>query len=86
MIKTFSDLSNFFAYFRIFSERQDGRTNWSYVRGPNRGPLLTLTLGQLLQKAADSHGDETAAVFVHQNIRKSFHQTLVEVKKEKKII
>lgn len=42
--------------------------------------MLRLTLGQLLQQAADRFGDRTAAVFVHQDIRTTFHQVLIDVR------
>lgn len=66
---------------RFTTLRQNKKLTTSYVWGPNEIPLLQLTLGQLLQKAADSYGDETSVVFVHQNVRKTFHQLLQEVNK-----
>lgn len=61
------------------AERRNEKLTWSYVSSPGDVPLLGLTLGQLLQRAADSYGDQTSAVFLHQNIRKSFHQLLQDV-------
>lgn len=59
----------------------DATRSWlSYVSAAADVPLLGLTLGQLLQRAADSYGDQTSAVFLHQNIRKSFHQLLHDVR------
>jgi hypothetical protein len=51
----------------------------SYVCGPGDVPLKGLTLGQLLQDAADRYGDRTGVVSVHQNIRKNFYQILRDV-------
>ena len=51
----------------------------SYVYGPGDVPLRGLTLGQLLQDAADRYGDRTGVVSVHQNIRKNFYQILRDV-------
>ena len=53
--------------------------SFSYVCGKSQIPLLGLTIGQLLQKGADQFGDREAVVFMHQNIRKNFHQVLSEV-------
>lgn len=53
---------------------------FSYVSGPVDAPLLDLTLGQLLEQAADAFGDDkTYVVFVQQSIRRSFRQVLQEV-------
>ena len=51
----------------------------SYACGPSAGPKLGLTLGSLLQRSADLWGDDTAVVFSHQNIRKTFQQLVTEV-------
>ena len=53
----------------------------SYLKGPSNIPLLKLTLGQLLQQAADNFGDRTAAVFIHQDIRKTYNQLLKDVRR-----
>ncbi|KZS12301.1 Long-chain fatty acid transport protein 6 [Daphnia magna] len=66
---------------RTSSRQQHEKLKTSYLSGPRHIPLLRLTLGQLLQQAADRFGDRTAAVFVHQNIRKTFHQVLIEADK-----
>ena len=60
--------------------QQQGKLKTSYLSGPRDIPLIRLTLGQLLQQAADKFGDRTAAVFIHQDIRKTFHQVLVDVR------
>ncbi|XP_046641884.1 medium-chain acyl-CoA ligase ACSF2, mitochondrial-like [Daphnia pulicaria] len=61
--------------------QQQGKLINSYLSGPRDIPLIKLTLGQLLQQAADRFGDRTAAVFIHQDIRKTFHQVLVDADK-----
>ncbi len=37
-------------------------------------------MGQLLREAADRFGDRTAAVFIHQGIRKTFREVLTDVR------
>lgn len=61
----------------VSPQRENLKT--SYARGPCDPPLLRLTVGQLLQQAADRFGDRTSAVFSHQDIRKTFHQILCDV-------
>ena len=61
------------------ADRRNEKLTWSYVSSPGDVPLMGLTLGQLLQRAADVYGDQTSAVFLHQNIRKSFHELLQDV-------
>jgi fatty-acyl-CoA synthase len=65
---------------RTSGPQQQGKLKTSYLSGPRDIPLIRLTLGQLLQQAADKFGDRTAAVFIHQDIRKTFHQVLVDVR------
>ncbi|XP_046641888.1 medium-chain acyl-CoA ligase ACSF2, mitochondrial-like [Daphnia pulicaria] len=66
---------------RTSGPQQQGKLKTSYLSGPRDIPLIKLTLGQLLQQAADRFGDRTAAVFIHQDIRKTFHQVLVDADK-----
>ncbi|XP_046450150.1 medium-chain acyl-CoA ligase ACSF2, mitochondrial-like [Daphnia pulex] len=66
---------------RKFGLQQQAKLKTSYLSGPRDIPLIKLTLGQLLQQAADRFGDRTAAVFIHQDIRKTFHQVLVDADK-----
>ena len=54
---------------------------FSYVCGPATTPLLGFTIGQLLENAANKHGDNEAVVVVHQNIRKTYQQVLQDVQK-----
>ena len=65
---------------RTSGPQQQGKLKTSYLSGPRDIPLIRLTLGQLLQQAADKFGDRTAAVFIDQDIRKTFHQVLVDVR------
>ena len=51
----------------------------SYITGSRDEPLLDLTIGQLLAKAADNHEDDIFVVFSRENIRKSYRQVLQEV-------
>jgi hypothetical protein len=71
--------NKFVLCFRKCGLQQQGKLINSYLSGPRDIPLIKLTLGQLLQQAADRFGDRTAAVFIHQDIRKTFHQVLVDV-------
>ena len=52
----------------------------SYVCGPSDKPLVGLTMGQVVQRAAEKFGDATAVVDVHQNITKTYSQMLSEVR------
>ena len=51
----------------------------SYVCGPGNVHLLGLTVGQLLQRAADKFGDNEAVVVVHQKLRKTYQELLKDV-------
>ena len=51
----------------------------SYVCGPGSTPLLGLTIGQLLENTANKYGDREAVVVIHQNIRKTYQQLLIDV-------
>jgi len=44
----------------------------SFVRGADQPPLVEKTIGQALEEAAEIHGDRTALVSRHQNIRWSY--------------
>ena len=47
--------------------------------GPGSTPLLGLTIGQLLENTANKYGDREAVVVLHQNIRKTYQQLLIDV-------
>ncbi|KAG0431192.1 hypothetical protein HPB47_022013 [Ixodes persulcatus] len=44
----------------------------SYFHVPGKEPLLTWTVGDVIDRAADVFGDTTAAVYTHQNISKTY--------------
>ncbi|KAM7303740.1 medium-chain acyl-CoA ligase ACSF2, mitochondrial [Ixodes scapularis] len=46
----------------------------SYFHAPGKEPLLPWTVGELIDRAADSTGDTTAIVSTHQNISKTYTQ------------
>lgn len=46
----------------------------SYHHTPGKQPLLPLTLGEVVDRAADQHGDKVAIVSCHQSIRKTYSE------------
>nr|XP_037281545.1 medium-chain acyl-CoA ligase ACSF2, mitochondrial-like [Rhipicephalus microplus] len=46
----------------------------SYHHTPGKQPLLPLTIGDLVDRAADQHGDSVAIVSCHQSIRKTYSE------------
>ncbi|KAM7303738.1 medium-chain acyl-CoA ligase ACSF2, mitochondrial [Ixodes scapularis] len=46
----------------------------SYFHVPGKEPLLPWTVGEVIDKAADTTGDSTAVVLTHQNISKTYTQ------------
>ena len=73
-------VNSFLSTSQVGQHLKQEKLTWSYMLGTSSVPLRGLTVGQLLQKAADSYGDRTSTVVVHQNIRKSFRQVFEEVK------
>ena len=67
-------------YFTLRNSTRHEKLKTSYLSGPRNIPLLKLTVGQLLREAADRFGDRTAAVFIHQDIRKTFREVLIDVR------
>lgn len=53
---------------------QRERQTMSYWHEPGKSSFLYLTLGDLVNRAADSYGDNVAFVIPFQNIRKTFYQ------------
>jgi hypothetical protein len=51
----------------------------SYIHCPGPEPLLSLTLGQLAQKAAEQWGERVAFVSVYEEQRYTFKQVLDKV-------
>ncbi len=49
-------------------------SGWSYVSGPGFPPLLGLTVGQVVDRAAEMYGEREGLVVTHQNIRRTFTQ------------
>ena len=49
-------------------------SGWSYVSGPGLPPLLGLTVGQVVDRAAEMYGEREGLVVTHQNIRRTFTQ------------
>lgn len=47
--------------------------------GPSEVPLVGLTVGGTLDRAADLFGDNEAIVSLHQNVRKTFSQVQEDV-------
>jgi len=56
-----------------------GKYQQSYVCGPGNTPLLGMTIGQLLDKTVEKHGDNEAVVVVHQNVRKTYQELRADV-------
>ena len=50
------------------------QSGWSYVSGPGSPPLLGLTVGQVVDRAAEIYGDREGLVVSHQHIRRTFSQ------------
>ena len=50
------------------------QSGWSYVSGPGSPPLLGLTVGQAVDRAAEMYGEREGLVVTHQNIRRTFSQ------------
>lgn len=46
----------------------------SYFHAPGKEPLLPWTVGEVIDRAADSTGDTAAIVSTHQNISKTYTQ------------
>uniref|UniRef100_A0A224YST2 Medium-chain acyl-CoA ligase ACSF2, mitochondrial n=1 Tax=Rhipicephalus zambeziensis TaxID=60191 RepID=A0A224YST2_9ACAR len=46
----------------------------SYHHNPGKQPLLPLTIGDVVDRAADQHGDNVAIVSCHQSIRKTYSE------------
>ena len=70
----------FFSAFKKLSCRGfSKRDRSSYISGPCDKPLVPLTIGQLLENAAEQYGGREAVVVIHQSIRKSYEQLFSEV-------
>ena len=52
------------------------KSKWSYVSGPWYPPLLGLTIGQCVDRAAETYGDREAVVVTHQDVRRTYTQVL----------
>lgn len=59
---------------KTLNSNQNLSLDWSYVHCPGVTPLSALTIGKLLDKTAREHGDRSAIVSVHQDIRKSWNE------------
>ncbi|KAF0287239.1 Acyl-CoA synthetase family member 2, mitochondrial [Amphibalanus amphitrite] len=68
------------AQYSLRSERvpPPTRLTQSVVSCPGGVPLLHLTLADAVDRAAADHGSQTAAVFVHQDIRRSWREITYE--------
>ena len=54
-------------------------TDVSYVRGPSSPPLVDLTIGETLSRAAETWPDREALVVPFQQVRRTFREVLEEV-------
>lgn len=54
-------------------------SGWSYANCPGSEPLLDLTVGETLDRAAEQFGDKEALVSVYEGIRKTYAEVKVEV-------
>ncbi|RXG60845.1 hypothetical protein Avbf_06008 [Armadillidium vulgare] len=59
--------------------KSTGKNEWSYAMGPSDVPLLGLTIGKVLDQAAESFGDTEAIVSAHQRIRRTFSEVKEEI-------
>ncbi|ESO03384.1 hypothetical protein HELRODRAFT_80632, partial [Helobdella robusta] len=50
----------------------------SYLSGPSNYPLIGVTIGQLMEQAAQLHPDKNAFVFTHQRLKLTFEKLLEE--------
>ena len=51
----------------------------SYVSGPGSPPLMGLTIGQVVDRAAEMYGEREGLVVTHQNIRRDYLQLQREI-------
>src|SRR6516165_11312541 len=51
----------------------------SREQGPTEPPLLEMTIGRALERAADRHGARIAVVSRHQEVRLTYHELATEV-------
>ena len=54
-------------------------SRWSYVSGPGLPPLLGLTIGQVVDRAAELYGEREGLVVSHQSVRRDFIQLRREI-------
>jgi fatty-acyl-CoA synthase len=62
-----------------FFRSPSSRYKPSYIHCPGDEPLFALTLGQLVEKAAEQWGEREALVSVYENKRYSFRELLEKV-------
>ncbi|XP_042231461.1 medium-chain acyl-CoA ligase ACSF2, mitochondrial-like isoform X2 [Homarus americanus] len=51
---------------------------WSYLSNPGKWPLLGISVGQVMNQAAEIYGDQEAIVSIHQATRRTFTQVQQE--------
>ena len=52
---------------------------WSYLSGAADHPLIGITIGQLMEQAAEFHPDKEAFVFCEQGLKLNFEQLIQQV-------
>jgi len=57
----------------------DHTSEWSYVCGPGYPPLMGITIGQGVDRAADLFGDREGLVVTHQNVKRNFTELKEEI-------